>query len=305
MDFREIQYVLAIRDHQTLSGAARSLDITQPSISKFLQNLEKKLQVKLFDRIENKLVLTYAGEQYVETGLKILDLNRQLQNNLNDINQKFRGSISLGITPTRGRYVLPNTLPAFKRQFPNYKVRIMEGGVQELNHALSEGKIDLAIYTVTDGYIAGFNYEQICKEEVVLVISPDNKLAHLTENRADRKHPWIDINRMGEEVFFMVDPKFRTRKIADRIMMESTIFPETITLESVESVLSIIASGIGVGFCTDMCEKYFYTPRKLLFCSVGNNNNEWDFVIAYRKNVYLSDAAKMFIEITKSNFREK
>lgn len=303
MDFREIQYVLAIREQQTLSGAARTLDITQPSISKFLQNLEKRLQVKLFSRVDNKLILTYAGEQYVETGLKILDLHHQLQNNLNDINQKFRGRLSLGITPTRGRYVLPNTLPDFKKKYPHYKISIMEGGVSELNDALINGAIDLAIYTVTDGYYAEFVYEPICKEEVVLVISPDNKLARYVEKREGRKHPWIDINKLGEEVFFMVDPKFRTRKISDRILMDSSISPEIITLESVESVLSIIASGIGVGFCTDMCEKYFYTNRKLLFCSAGKHNNEWDFVIAYRKNVYLSDAAKLFIEITKENFR--
>lgn len=304
MDFREIQYVVAIRDNQTLSGAARALDITQPSISKFLQNLEKRLQTKLFERVDNRLILTYAGEQYVETGFKILDLSRQLQNNLNDINQNFRGRLSIGITPTRGRYVLPNTLPEFKKRYPNYKIRVVENGVSELNKALIDGEIDLAVYTVTDGYYAGFNYEQICKEEVVLAISPDNKLSRFVEAREGRKHPWIDVNQLGEELFFLVDSKFRTRKIADKIMMDATISPEIITLESVESVLSIIASGIGVGFCTDMCEKYFYTPKQLLFCSAGKRNNEWDFVIAYRKNVYLSDAAKLFIEITKEKFRE-
>lgn len=304
MDFREIQYVVAIRDNQTLSGAARALDITQPSISKFLQNLEKRLQTKLFERVDNRLILTYAGEQYVEIGFKILDLSRQLQNNLNDINQNFSGRLSIGITPTRGRYVLPNTLPEFKKRYPNYKIRVVENGVSELNKALIDGKIDLAVYTVTDGYYAGFNYEQICKEEVVLAISPDNKLSRYVEAREGRKHPWIDVNQLGEELFFLVDSKFRTRKIADKIMMDSTISPEIITLESVESVLSIIASGIGVGFCTDMCEKYFYTPKRLLFCSAGKRNNEWDFVIAYRKNVYLSDAAKLFIEITKEKFRE-
>ena len=93
MDFREIQYVLAIEKYQTLSGAARFLDITQPSLSKFLQNLENRLNVKLFCRIDNKMHLTYAGRQYVETGLKILDLNHQLNNTLSDISSESRGSL--------------------------------------------------------------------------------------------------------------------------------------------------------------------------------------------------------------------
>lgn len=302
MDFREIQYVLAIEQYQTLSGAARFLDITQPSLSKFLQNLEKRLNVSLFCRIDNKMYLTYAGQQYVDTGLKILDLNHQLHNTLADISSESMGSLSIGVTPTRGRYVLPNVLPAFKRMYPKYKISIMEDGTAALNQALENGRIDLAVYTVTENFRPHLEYVNVCKEEIVLCLSPILEAARLIEQRPGKKHPWLDINQLGEELFFLVDEKFRTRKIADRILSSSTIRPQTITLQSVETVLSIVASGIGVGFCTDMCEKFFYTNRPLLYCSVGERENLWDFVIAYRKDSYLQTAAQSFIDITKEAF---
>lgn len=302
MDFREIQYVLAIEKNQTLSGAARCLDITQPSLSKFLQNLEKRLNVRLFRRIDNKMYLTYAGQQYVETGLKILDLNHQLSNTLSDISSESKGVLSIGITPTRGRYVLPNVLPEFKRMHPQYKINIMEDGIAALNQALENGQIDLAIYTVSETFRPDLEYEKVCKEEIVLCISPVSEIACRLETRPGQKHPWLDINLLGQELFFLVDEKFRTRKIADRILAASSIRPQTITLQSVETALSIVASGIGVSFCTDMCENFFYTTRPLLYCSVGEVENLWDFVIAFRKDSYLPAAARDFIRITKKAF---
>lgn len=303
MDFREIQYVIAIQKYQTLSGAARFLDITQPSLSKFLQNLERKLKVHLFKRIDNKMHLTFAGEQYVDSGLKILDLNQQLHNTLSDINSEIKGAISIGITPTRGRYVLPNVLPQFKKIYPQYNIHIMEDGITALNQALEAGLIDLALYTVSEIPPTTIVYEQVCQEEIVLCVSPDSTSAQYIELRPEKKHPWIDINRMEAELFFIVDEKFRTGKVANQILTASMIRPQTITLQSVETALSIVASGIGTGFCTDMCEKFFYTAKPLIYCSVGNEKTIWDFVIAHRKGSYLSAASLKFMDLTKEAFR--
>lgn len=302
MDFREIQYVAAIEKYQTLSGAARFLDITQPSLSKFLQNLEKRLSLKLFERIDNKMVLTYAGQQYMEAGLKILDLSHQLNENLNDISKELKGCLSIGVTPTRGRYVLPHLLPVFLKAYPDYKINIIEGGVHSLNQALVSGAIDLSLYTVFDEYYTGFDYEQICKEEIVLAISPDKIDAGALIHAPHKKHPWIDIEKLESMRFLMVDESLRTRKVANRILSLSSIQPETITLKSVETTLSMAAAGIGVCFCTDMCERFFYNPLPLLFCSVGSEQNLWDFVIACRKDRYLSEACRFFIQIAKDCF---
>lgn len=238
----------------------------------------------------------------METGLKILDLNHQLQNTLSDISSESTGLLSIGITPTRGRYVLPNVLPEFKRMHPQYKISIKEDGVQALNQALENGEIDLAIYTVSKTYRSDLEYIKICREEIVLCISSISEVARHLEQRPEKKHPWLDINQLGQELFFLVDEKFLTRKAAVRILDASAIRPQIITLQSVETALSIVASGIGVSFCTDMCENYFHTARPLLYCSVGEQENLWDFVISYRKDSYLSAAAKNFINITKRAF---
>ena len=74
MDFRELSYVLAIAKTQNITKAADSLYVTQPTLTKFLQNLEKEMGQKLFRKLGNRFVLTYAGERYVAKATEILNL---------------------------------------------------------------------------------------------------------------------------------------------------------------------------------------------------------------------------------------
>ena len=67
MDFKDLSYVLAIARYQNITKAANSLYVTQPTLTKFLQNLESELGQKLFRKLGHRFVLTYAGEHYVES----------------------------------------------------------------------------------------------------------------------------------------------------------------------------------------------------------------------------------------------
>ena len=61
MDFKDLSYVLAIARYQNITKAANSLYVTQPTLTKFLQNLEAELGQKLFRKLGHRFVLTYAG----------------------------------------------------------------------------------------------------------------------------------------------------------------------------------------------------------------------------------------------------
>ena len=78
MDFRDLSYVLAIARYQNITKAANSLYVTQPTLTKFLQNLEAELGQKLFRKLGHRFVLTYAGERYVEKAAEILNLKKEL-----------------------------------------------------------------------------------------------------------------------------------------------------------------------------------------------------------------------------------
>ena len=140
MDFRELRYVVAIAESGTISKAADTLYVAQPSLSKFLQNVERDLGVKLFERINRRMILTAAGEQYVQTAYRILALKNQLQNSMNDRARLRLGRLSIGSTNARNKYVMTNTLPEFKRLYPGFQVNVSEAPLDELERSLQNGQ---------------------------------------------------------------------------------------------------------------------------------------------------------------------
>ena len=85
IDFKELTYVVAIAKYQNITKAAESLYITQPTLSKFLQTLEKNLGQKLFRKLGNRFLLTYAGERYVSKAIEILNLKKELDQEMGDV----------------------------------------------------------------------------------------------------------------------------------------------------------------------------------------------------------------------------
>ena len=82
MDIRDYEYIVTIAEQKSITRAAAQLFITQSALTKFLQRTERSLGVALFLKKGNQFLLTEAGQKYVETGRVIMQLDRQLSNQL-------------------------------------------------------------------------------------------------------------------------------------------------------------------------------------------------------------------------------
>ena len=146
LDFKELRYIASIARNQNLTKASQELYISQPSLSKFLHNLENSMGVKLFDRLGNKFVLTYAGERYLEYAERILLIKKDLDDEMNDISALRDGRLNIAFPQTRCSYMAPAILPEFKRAYPNVRVNLFEASSNELEKMLLNGNVDIAIF---------------------------------------------------------------------------------------------------------------------------------------------------------------
>ena len=99
MDFKDLSYVIAIAKTQNITKAADMLYVTQPTLTKFLQNLEREMGQKLFKKLGNRFVLTYAGERYVAKATEILNLKKELDQEMGDIIRQNAGLLKLLFQP--------------------------------------------------------------------------------------------------------------------------------------------------------------------------------------------------------------
>ena len=126
MDFKDLSYVIAIAKTQNITKAADMLYVTQPTLTKFLQNLEREMGQKLFKKLGNRFVLTYAGERYVAKATEILNLKKELDQEMGDIIRQNAGLLKIAFPTMRGTYMLPCTLPIFRSLYPNVRLEIRE-----------------------------------------------------------------------------------------------------------------------------------------------------------------------------------
>ena len=162
MDRREIEYVIVIAQEKTLSKAADRLFVSQPALSRFLLKLEDELGLPLFERRKRQLIPTYAGELYLATARSILQLQQKLEKELDALKEVDHGKLSVGITPGRGHTILPMILPDFRKQFPDYELRIFEEDVDTLERMLSDGTIEIAFFTMSEK--SRFTQKRFCCE---------------------------------------------------------------------------------------------------------------------------------------------
>lgn len=299
MDFKGLTYIIAIAKYQNITKAANSLYLSQPTLTKFLQNLEKNLGQKLFVKVNNKFKLTYAGERYVAKAQEILQLKKDLDVEMADIINSRRGVLDIAFPHVRGEYMIPCTLPIFKSLYPNVKLNVHESASSSLENMLLSGTTDLAFFNapVKDKNI---DYEIISNEEIVLIMSKKHPLANSGIAREGYPHPWIDLRSINDELFIIQKPGQRTRQIVDKYFKENNIELRNVQIfRNIRAAAKLATTNYGLAFICDTHLKHMDITNDIQIFSCGNPCINVDFVVAYRKGTYISYYAREYIKIVK------
>lgn len=299
MDFKDLNYVLAVSKYQNITKAANSLYISQPTLTKFLQNLESDLGQKLFKKMGNRFMLTYAGERYVKKAGEILQLKKELDNELSDIIKSNIGVLNIAFPVMRGTYMLPCTLPIFRSLYPNVIINIKESASVTLEGMILSGETDLAFFNkpVKSPEV---DYEVISHEEMLLIMSVDHPMANMGVTINTCAHPWFDLTLLQEERFILQETNQRSRLTVDRVFQQVGFHPQRMLITSnIRAAAELVSKNYGVAFVTDTHLKHMNFLDKLMCFSFGTPSTMVDFVAAYRKGSYLNYHANEYIKIVK------
>lgn len=299
MDMKDFSYIVAIAKYQNITKAAESLYITQPTLTKFLQNLESSLGQKLFKKLGNRFMLTYAGERYVAKATEILNLKRELDMEMADIVKNNVGSLKIAFPVMRGTYMLPCTLPIFHQMYPNVRLKILEASSNLLEGMILSGETDLAFFNLPIKS-SEVDYEVISHEELLLVLSADHPLARSGIRREDCGYPWLDLKMLGDTPIILQVPGQRTRQTVDQLLKNERFDPVVkIETSNISAMVKLVSKGYAACFVTESHLHHIQLDKKVVLCSVGSPCTMVDFVVAYRRGSYLPHHAREYIKIVK------
>lgn len=174
-DFR-LKVFLSVAKNLSFTKASQELFVSQPAITKHIQELETCYQVRLFDRQGNKISLTEAGKLLQEHSEKILEDYKRLEYEMHLLHNEYIGDLKLGASTTISQYVLLPLLANFIAKFPQVNLSLLNGNSREIEAALQEHRIDLGL---VEGIcrLPNLRYTTFLQDELVAVVHTGSKLS--------------------------------------------------------------------------------------------------------------------------------
>ncbi|MFN7339031.1 MAG: LysR family transcriptional regulator, partial [bacterium] len=141
----QLRILKAIAAEGSFKRAADTLYVSQPAVSLQVQNLEKQLNVPLFDRGGRKAQLTEAGHLLLSYGEKIITLCQETCRAIEDLQNLQGGTLIVGASQTTGTYLLPRMIGLFRQKYPEVSVQLQVHSTRRTSWSVANGQVDLAI----------------------------------------------------------------------------------------------------------------------------------------------------------------
>lgn len=299
MDYSDLRYFIAIAEHKNLTKAAQELYISQPTLTKFLQKLEKDLGGKVFRKNGHQYNLTFLGQRYLEYARKVITLNQDWEKELSDMRSSYEGELNIALPPMRCASLIPQFLPEFHKKHPGVHINFYEYGHFIQDTLLTDGNLDFGILSEWQAH-ADLNYVHLKTEEILLVLEPGHPLAEKAVMRKDCHYPWLDLSLLADYPFILHFPDQNTGRAARQLFEQYHIQPPVpFQTRDNHTCIQLAAKGLGASFAPESYIQHTSQFWPMLVFSVGDPPIHNELTIAYRKNSYLSTYAADFINIAK------
>ncbi|MCK4237461.1 MAG: hypothetical protein KAX38_10110, partial [Candidatus Krumholzibacteria bacterium] len=212
--------------------------ITQPAVSICLKNLQDELGSRLFEVRGRTVKFTGAGEVVLEYARRFSHLEKELLEEIKDLEGLEKGRIALGTIDAASIYVLPEIFSRFHGLYPGIDVFLEIASTAPLLRELKGGHLDLVVGTLPIENSGDFEVFPVYKEVLVLIAPTGHPLAGRRRLTPDMLSGYPFISFHEESI---------TRHIVEEALLRKGITPRiTMAIDSPESIKNLVASGLGL-----------------------------------------------------------
>jgi DNA-binding transcriptional LysR family regulator len=145
MEFRLLRYFLAIAREGSISGAANSLNVTQPTLSRQMKDLEEELGHRLFTRSSHSVSLTAEGMRLRKRAEEILEMVNKTKAEFKIPTDNISGDIYIGSGETHGMRLITNVITKLKQDYPDIHYHLYSGNAEDVTERLDKGLLDFGL----------------------------------------------------------------------------------------------------------------------------------------------------------------
>ena len=282
MDFRLLEYFLAVCEELHFTKAAVQLGISQPTLSQQIRLLEERVGMPLFQRIGKRNYLTEAGQTLKEHALNIFHELEQAQSEINELKGMQRGRLTIGCS---GNHLLTRTLISFHQKQPGISISVVELATEETRAGLLANKLDLGVVflPLEDEQLVS---KELYTEELCLAVAKQHPLAAAAA---------VKLDQLTEVPLILFPEKFLVRQMVDSYSAQSGVqLQPAFELSTMDSMLQMVRLGVGA---TILPRSYLLqgSDPSIRTVPIVEPVPQKKVGIVYRKQTFLSTAMLTFI----------
>jgi DNA-binding transcriptional LysR family regulator len=288
VDIRDLQIFLSVAKHLNYTRAAEEVNLSQPSVSVRMRELERDLGSKLFEQLGKKIALTEAGQLLVTHAIRIIAAMSDARDAITELQGLERGLLRIGASTTPGMYLIPRTIARFKQRYPKIDVHLAVRDTRQIEEGVIRNEFDFGF---VGGHLAGDEVDVIpwITDELILIAPTGHRLAGRKIVRPNDLAGEKFISReQGSATRAAVAAHLRTWRIAVEAVIE---------LENPESVKKAVQHGLGMAIISSFAVESELEAKTLVAVKLQGRKIHRELKIVYRKDKHLSEAARAFIEI--------
>lgn len=297
---RDFEYIVEIAQYGSVSKAAQALYLSQPTLTKFLQRVEREVGQPLFHRVGKRFVLTPAGEIYVSKAKSILRLNHELEQELTDLAAMRSGSIRLGTTAGRSGYVARVVAPLFYREYPDVRLLLTIAHTDQLLKMIQNNELDIVLSNCDQEFDA-LQAQPLAEDEMVLVVPTHSPLIAKAQAVEGFRFPVIQAKDWCREDFVLPSAISHSYRLAMDYFRELNITPRVVMeLQDLRAVMDAVEAGVGISMFVSFP---YRSGRTLRYLSLGRKDapRQQVFVIT-RQGAYYNKAQQRLMELLEETY---
>ncbi|MCM3784781.1 LysR family transcriptional regulator [Neobacillus mesonae] len=286
MDIKHVKTFCAVVKHGGFSKAAEALSYAQSTVTMHIQSLEHDLDLRLFDRLGKKTILTEPGKRFHQYAIELLAIYEKAKE-ISKEKHEVTGSLNITANESVAVYLLPRILKKFKEQHPKVNIVIeASSGINELQR-LREGETDV-VFRIGE--------KQTFEELTTIPLRLE-------------KFGWImpagykdGDGLLQQYPFIYTEPECSYRKLVHQVLLENGTTPErTLESSSIEVIKQSVIANLGVAILPHMVTREAEAKGDLVYREIQMPTEIYSQAY-YHKNRWLSPVMKAFIDLLSKEF---
>lgn len=289
MKLQQLRYLVAIVDNGlNISAASEALYTSQPGVSKQIRLLEDELSLHLFVRKGKSLAaLTDAGQKVVERARRILSETENIKALSHQLSGELDGELVIATTTTQARYVLPDMLELFHREYPGVGLRLHQGTSEQIAQQVLDREADFAIASGESELFEDLVTLPIYSWERIILVTRDHPLASIDKPTLSDvvKHPIISYTY-----------SFNEESSLGQVFNNAGVEPNVVfTAQDPDIIKTYVRKGMGIGIVSCMAHDARNDGDLVAIDTAGlfPSLTTW---VGFRRDRFLSDYMYSFLK---------